>query len=157
MELRNIKTFARIAEVGSFTRVATELGYTQSAVTMQVKQLERELGCVLFERLGRSVRLTPEGERLLPVANRMLQAADEASRIAQKPGEVSGTLRIGVSDSLLVGVLAPVLSELSRTYPRVCASTHQQMPDEQFAMLRRNDIDVLLLLDERMERPEWCV
>lgn len=155
MELRNIKTFARIAEVGSFTRVATELGYTQSAVTMQVKQLERELGCVLFERLGRSVRLTPEGERLLPVANRMLQAADEASRIAQKPGEVSGTLRIGVSDSLLVGVLAPVLSELSRTYPRVCASTHQQMPDEQFAMLRRNDIDVLLLLDERMERPEW--
>ena len=155
MELRNIKTFARIAEVGSFTRVATELGYTQSAVTMQVKQLERELGCVLFERLGRSVRLTPEGERLLPVANRMLQAADEASRIAQKPGEVSGTLRIGVSDSLLVGVLAPVLSELSRTYPRVCASTHQQMPDEQFAMLRRNDIDVLILLDERMERPEW--
>lgn len=155
MELRNIKTFARIAEVGSFTRVATELGYTQSAVTMQIKQLERELGCVLFERLGRSVRLTPEGERLLPVANRMLQAADEASRIAQKPDEVSGTLRIGVSDSLLVGVLAPVLSELSRTYPRVCASTHQQMPDEQFAMLRRNDIDVLLLLDERMERPEW--
>lgn len=155
MELRNIKTFARIAEVGSFTRVATELGYTQSAVTMQVKQLERELGSVLFERLGRSVRLTPEGERLLPVANRMLQAADEASRIAQKPGEVSGMLRIGVSDSLLVGVLAPVLSELSRTYPRVCASTHQQMPDEQFAMLRRNDIDVLLLLDERMERPEW--
>lgn len=155
MELRNIKTFARIAEVGSFTRVATELGYTQSAVTMQVKQLERELGCVLFERLGRSVRLTPEGERLLPVANRMLQAADEASRIAQKPDEVSGTLRIGVSDSLLVGVLAPVLSELSRTYPRVCASTHQQMPDEQFAMLRRNDIDVLLLLDEHMERPEW--
>lgn len=155
MELRNIRTFARIAEVGSFTRVAMELGYTQSAVTMQVKQLERELGCVLFERLGRSVRLTPEGERLLPVANRMLQAADEASRIAQKPGEVSGTLRIGVSDSLLVGVLAPVLSELSRTYPRVCASTHQQMPDEQFAMLRRNDIDVLLLLDQRMERPEW--
>lgn len=155
MELRNIKTFARIAEVGSFTRVATELGYTQSAVTMQIKQLERELGCVLFERLGRSVRLTPEGERLLPVANRMLQAADEASRIAQKPGEVSGTLRIGVSDSLLMGVLAPVLSELSRTYPRVCASTYQQMPDEQFAMLRRNDIDVLLLLDERMERPEW--
>lgn len=155
MELRNIKTFARIAEVGSFTRVATELGYTQSAVTMQIKRLERELGCVLFERLGRSVRLTPEGERLLPVANRMLQAADEASRIAQEPGEVSGTLRIGVSDSLLVGVLAPVLSELSRTYPRVCVSTHQQMPDEQFAMLRRNDIDVLLLLDERMERPEW--
>ena len=110
---------------------------------------------MLFERLGRSVRLTPEGERLLPVANRMLQAADEASRIAQKPGEVSGTLRIGVSDSLLMGVLAPVLSELSHTYPRVCASTHQQMPDEQFAMLRRNDIDVLLLLDERMERPEW--
>ncbi|MDO4849843.1 MAG: LysR family transcriptional regulator [Coriobacteriia bacterium] len=155
MELRCIRTFSRIAEVGSFTRVASELGYTQSAVTMQVKQLERELGCDLFERVGRNIRLTPEGERLVPVAHTMLQAADEAARIAREPGEVVGSLRIGALDSLLMSVLPGVLSDLSRTYPKVCVSTHQGLLDEEFAMLRRNDIDILLFLDERVNYPEW--
>ena len=155
MELRNIRTFARISEVGSFTRVADELGYTQSAVTMQVKQLERELGCELFERMGRRIRLTPEGERLVPVAHTMLQAAEEASRIARVPGEVVGTLRVGALDSLLMSALPEVFSEFTRTYPKVCVSTHQGLLDEEFAMLRRNDIDVLLFLDERVNLPEW--
>lgn len=155
MELRNVRTFARIAEVGNFTHVATELGYTQSAITMQVKQLERELGCSLFERLGRTVRLTPEGKRLVPIAQRMLQAADEASHIAQAPGDVRGTLRIGAIDSMLVSDLPTILIELARTYPNVCISTHQGSLDDEFAMLRQNDIDVLLFLDKRMHFPEW--
>ncbi len=155
VELRNIRTFARIAEVGSFTRVADELGYTQSAVTMQIKQLERELGCELFERVGRRIRLTPGGERLVPIAHTMLQAAEEASSIAQDPGEVTGTLRIGALDSLLMSELPRVLCDLSRAYPKVCVSTHQGLLDEEFAMLRRNDIDILLFLDERVDYPEW--
>lgn len=155
MELRCVRTFARIAEVGNFTRVADELGYTQSAVTMQVKQLERELGCELFERMGRKIRLTPEGERLVPIAHSMLQAADEATRIAQEPGEVSGTLRVGAPDSMLMSDLPDVLLELARAYPKVRVSTHQGLLEEEFAMLRRNDIDVLLFLDERTNYPEW--
>lgn len=155
MELRCIRTFARIAEVGSFTGVASELGYTQSAVTMQIKQLERELGCELFERMGRNIRLTAEGERLVPVAHAMLQAADEASRIAQAPGEVSGALRIGASDSMLMSDLPAILLELAKTYPKVSISTHQGLLEEEFAMLRRNDVDVLLFLDERVYYPEW--
>lgn len=155
MELRCIRTFARIAEVGSFTGVASELGYTQSAVTMQIKQLEREIGCELFERMGRNIRLTAEGERLVPVAHAMLQAADEASRIAQAPGEVAGTLRIGASDSMLMSDLPAILLELAKTYPKVSISTHQGLLEEEFAMLRRNDVDVLLFLDERVYYPEW--
>ncbi len=155
VELRNIRTFARIAEVGSFTRVADELGYTQSAVTMQIKQLERELGCSLFERLGRNIRLTPEGERLVSAATRMLQAADEASRVAEGDGEVTGRLRIGAADSLLMSEMPGVLAEFLRRCPKVSVSTHQGLLDEEFAMLRRNDIDVLLFLDERVYHPEW--
>ena len=155
MELRNVRTFARIAEVGSFTRVAGELGYTQSAVTMQVKQLENELDCMLFERLGRKVRLTPEGERLIPIVQRMLQAADEATRITQAPDDVRGTLRIGAIDSMLVSDLPSILIELTRTYPNVSISTHQGSLDDEFSMLRHNDIDVLLFLDKRINYPEW--
>ena len=53
MELRNLVTFVKIVENGSFTRTAESLGYSQSAVTMQIKQLESELGTPLFERIGK--------------------------------------------------------------------------------------------------------
>ena len=66
MEIRNLVTFARIAEVQNFSKTAEQLGYSQSAVTMQIKQLEGELGAQLFERIGKQVKLTQAGERLLP-------------------------------------------------------------------------------------------
>ncbi len=155
METRSARTFARLAEVRSFTKVAEELGYTQSAVTMQIKQLERELGCTLFERMGRTVRLSPEGERLVPIAHRMLQASEEAARIAQAPDDVRGTLRIGAIDSMLVSDLPSVLVELTRTYPNVRISTHQGTLDDEFTMLKRNEIDILLFLDKQIYIPEW--
>lgn len=156
METRSARTFARIAEVKNFTKVAEELGYTQSAVTMQVKQLERELGCTLFERMGRTIRLTPEGERLVPIAHRLLQASEEAARIAQAPDDVRGTLRIGAIDSMLVSDLPGILAQLTRTYPHVRISTHQGTLDDEFTMLKRNDIDVLLFLDRQIYIPE-CI
>ena len=64
MEIRNLMTFARIAEVQSFSKSAEQLGYSQSAVTMQIKQLEEELHAQLFERIGKQIRLTQAGERL---------------------------------------------------------------------------------------------
>ena len=72
MEIRNLRTFARIAEVQNFSKSAERLGYSQSAVTMQIKQLEDELHTQLFERIGKQVRLTQAGERLLPYALEIL-------------------------------------------------------------------------------------
>ena len=59
-------TFLRVAELGSFSRAAEQLGYSQAAVTVQMKQLERELGTQLFERIGRRIRLTEDGARFIP-------------------------------------------------------------------------------------------
>ena len=64
MEIRNLITFIRIAEVRNFSKAAEQLGYSQSAVTMQIKQLEKELHAQLFERIGRHVKLTQAGERI---------------------------------------------------------------------------------------------
>ena len=66
MEIRNLITFVRIAELRNFSKTAQELGYSQSAVTMQIKQLEAELQAQLFERIGKRAKLTQAGERLLP-------------------------------------------------------------------------------------------
>ena len=63
MDLRNLRTLVRIAELGSFSAAAEDLGYTQSTVTMQIKALEEELGAPLFDRIARRVRLTDSGRQ----------------------------------------------------------------------------------------------
>lgn len=78
MEIRNLVTFVRIAEVQNFSKTAEQLGYSQSVVTMQIKQLEDQLHTQLFERIGRQVRLTQAGERLLPYALDILNAVQKA-------------------------------------------------------------------------------
>ena len=65
MEIRNLITFVRIAEVQNFSKTAEQLGYSQSAVTMQIKQLENELQVPLFERIGKQARLTQADSRAL--------------------------------------------------------------------------------------------
>ena len=95
MELRNITAFVRIAEVQNFSKSAQQLGYSQSAVTMQIKQLEEELHAQLFERIGKKVKLTQAGERFLPRALEILNSVRRAESVLEEPGETSGALRIG--------------------------------------------------------------
>ena len=58
LEIRNIRTFLRVAELQSFTKAAEQMGYSQAAVTVQIKQLEEELGTQLFDRIGKHIKLT---------------------------------------------------------------------------------------------------
>jgi len=73
MTIIQLETFLRIADKGSFSSAASDLGYAQSTVTMQIKQLEEELGADLFNRLGKTISLTPAGERLIVYAEKLLQ------------------------------------------------------------------------------------
>lgn len=75
MELRHLATLVKIAELGSFSAAARELGYTQSTVTMQMQALERDLDAPLFDRIGRSVHLTENGRVAVLAARKMLQEA----------------------------------------------------------------------------------
>jgi len=76
MELRNLNTFVRAADAGSFSRAASELGYTQSTVTAQIQGLEEELGVQLFDRLPKGITLTRPGEVLLKYARSLLLEAE---------------------------------------------------------------------------------
>lgn len=118
MELRNLISFIRAAELQSFSKTAEQLGYSQSAVTMQLKQLEEELGIPLFERIGKRVKLTQAGERFLPRALEVLEAVGRAHQVAQEPERPGGRLRIGTCQSLVSGLLPPVMRELSRLCPQ---------------------------------------
>ena len=155
MEIRNLVTFVRIAETQNFSRTAEQLGYSQSAVTMQIKQLEGELRTQLFERIGKQVKLTQAGERLLPYALGILKAVRQAEEIAREPAQIAGKLRIGTCESFVISVLPPVLMELAAHCPQVEISTHTARIPELIQMLPRNDVDILYFLDQKMYFPEW--
>ena len=103
MELRNLRTLVRIAELGSFSAAAEDLGYTQSTVTMQIKALEEELGTPLFDRIGRRVRLTDSGRQAVQSARVMLAESERLLRSVQS--EENALVRVGVYESLCGGFL----------------------------------------------------
>ena len=155
MEIRNLITFVRIAEVRNFSKTAEQLGYSQSAVTMQIKQLEAELQVQLFERIGKKAKLTQAGQRLLPYALDILSAAGKAESIAREPEQISGKLRIGTCESYVISVLPPVFMEMGERCPGVEISTHTAPVPDLIDMLCQNDIDILYFLDEKLYFPEW--
>ncbi len=85
MDVKNLETFVMVNELKSFTLAAGRLGYTQSTVSFQIKQLEKELSIPLFERIGHTVTLTNEGEKLLPLAQQILRLALKPATSAATP------------------------------------------------------------------------
>lgn len=119
VELRQLAYFVAIADEGGFARAAEALHVGQPAVSQQLRRLERELGVVLFERTTRRVRLTAEGDRLLPEARAVLAAAERTRRLAAELAGAS-SLRLGTSPApgrRLPGLLAAIASAR-----RTCAS-----------------------------------
>jgi len=158
MELRNVHTFIRVVEYMNFTKAAETLGYTQATVTMQIKQLETELGVRLFDRIGRSISLTSDGETFLPHARALLRAEEEAVASVGESEEPHGRLRIGAGSSLATGMLPKVLAEYNRKYPKVQVSvTVSDVTEDQLETLRKGQLDFLLELDEPLVLPDCTV
>ncbi len=119
MTIIQLETFLKISELKSFTLAANELGYAQSTVTMQIKQLEEELGCELFERLGKTIVLTSSGERLRIYAEKLLQLEREIHLEVPGSDEPAGLLKIGVSESLCYNTFPRILMEYKKRCPKV--------------------------------------
>ena len=85
MELRNIKSFIKVAEFENFSKAAEVLGYAQSTITLQIQQLEQELGVNLFDRIGKRVLLSEKGRAFLSYANDMVQLEAEAKPFPKIP------------------------------------------------------------------------
>ena len=149
MELKNINTFIKITELNSFTKAANELGYSQAAVTAQIKQLEKELETVLFDRLGRSIALTEAGRKLLPHAYDMQKAAEAAMLSIREKPEITGELRIGASSSTSMGKIPGMIKAFKEGYPKVTISVRSSdYIDDLLNKLKQGEVDFLLLLDE---------
>jgi LysR family cyn operon transcriptional activator len=120
MNFRHLRTFVAIADHGGFARAASQLHLTQSAASRQIQALETELGVPLFDRIGRSVRLTSEGEDLLRQSRRVLAEISSLGERARalKTGE-TGVLRLGTTPQVIENLLADFLLAYRRRHPGV--------------------------------------
>ncbi|HEV7323093.1 MAG TPA: LysR family transcriptional regulator [Ensifer sp.] len=118
LDLDYLKTFALVAELGSFSAAAERLGLTQPAISLQVRALEKQLGVRLVERVGRTARPSAAGVELLAHAGRIEAATNLAvEAVARHAKGVLGRVRIGTGATPCAFLLPPLLADLKRRFP----------------------------------------
>ena len=157
MEIRNLMTFIRVAELCNFTRAAEALGYTQSTVSFQIKQLEDELGCLLFERINHSITLTEEGKKLLSYAQNMHMLTEEFYQSFASGKEIEGFIHILTPDSICEQMLLTNYEDFSKKYPGIRLKFSSADTNEMIEMLSRNEGDVMITLDRHVYRGDFAI
>ena len=157
-----LRTFVAIAEQGGFTRAGEHVNRTQSAVSMQMKRLEEDvLQRKLFERDGRQVRMTPEGQVLLGYARRILKLHSEVFNTLREPHMV-GLVRIGTPDDYVMRFLPGILKPFSKAYPLIQIEMHCESST---VLMQRRDLALTVISREpghemgellRTERMVWA-
>jgi DNA-binding transcriptional LysR family regulator len=154
MELRQLEYFVAVAEEANFTRAAERVHISQSGVSAQVRQLERELGHDLFDRSGRSVRLTGMGTAVLPYARAALEAVDGARlTVDQLAGLVHGQVRVGMVSGCALPVLVELLAEFHGRYPGVAMVLTEGGSDLMIESLLDGQLDLALVGSAGPETP----
>jgi DNA-binding transcriptional LysR family regulator len=148
MELRQLDLFRTLAYELSFTRAARRAHCVQSNVTVQIRNLEAELGVPLFERLGKGVRLTSHGQRLLPYAERVRQVLMEGTAAAIGENRPTGSLAIGSPESVLTYRLPPVLLAFRASFPNVGLTLSATGNDQLVTQLEQGKLDLALVIDD---------
>lgn len=119
VEIRNLRTLVKIAELGSYTKAAQALGYAQSTLTFQVNAIEAHYGRPVFDRTGKSLRLTTFGSQLLESASDVLGKYEALEQLGKDDATPQGCIRIGAPESLTMYRLFPIIKEYKAAYPQV--------------------------------------
>lgn len=155
MEIRNLVTFLKVTELQSFSKAAEALDYSQSAVTVQVQRLEEELGVRLFDRIGKKVTITQYGLEFIPYARDTISAASRAASFAARDCEITGTVTIGIVETLLRATLSDIITAYHKRFPKVLVKTklgtNQQLKTE----LAKNNVDLIYTLDSHISDPQF--
>lgn len=139
-----LKSFIAIAETGTFSQAADVVGRTQSAVSLQVKKLEDELGCALFTRTSRKALLTPEGELFLGYAKRIVQLQWEVFSRLREP-DIEGEIRLGTPEDFATHYLPEVLASFRSHHPRVQLNVSCDLTLNLVSGFQRGEYDIILV------------
>ena len=146
MELHQLRYFCAVADTGSFSRAAEQSHVSQPSLSQQILKLESELGARLFDRLGRSVRLTDLGKTLLPRARAVLRELEAAKgEVIERKDFIGGSVNVGVIPTIAPYFLPPVLSSYTREFPQVRLTVLEEITPILLERLRSGTIDVAIL------------
>ena len=155
MELRQIATFIRVAQFESFSKAAASLGYSQSAVTVQIRLLEEELHVRLFDRMYKRVVLTGQGRQFLESAYNIIQEVNHAALSLSVEEELSGPLHIGTLESLCCARLPAIVAQFRSRHPKVNLQITTGVPEEIIGKMERGAVDIIYILDEPLYNNSW--
>ncbi len=157
MEIRNLITFAQVAELGSFTKAADSLGYSQSTVSFHIKQLENEMGFALFERINHNVSLTEKGAEVLEFAKQIRNLTEDFSSQMAAPSEFNGFIRIVAPDSICEDMINTNYSDFHSKFPKLRLRFSTADTEDMFKILSRNEADLMLTLDNHAYRQDFVI
>ncbi len=144
LQIDLLKTFLAIIDTGGFTSASQRVHRTQSAISMQVKRLEDTIGRPLFERTGRTFKLTVEGEALVPYARRLTKLHEETVAAMVRPNVV-GSVRIGIIDDYALRFLPNILSRFAAAYPLVQVTVRCEPSSLLVPALKNGELDLALV------------
>ena len=157
MELRNLITFTHVAGLGSFTKAAEQLGYSQSTVSFQIKQLEEELGCLLFERINHTITLTQRGHDLVTYAHQIRALTDDFKEQLARDEEISGHIHMVTPDSLCDEMINAHYLDFHSKYPNISVKFTTADTLVMFDMLDHNEADLIMTLDAHSYNKDYII
>ena len=156
MELRNLVTFIHVAELGSFTKAAEQLGYSQSTVSFQIKQLEEEIGCLLFDRINHTITLTERGHELVSYAHGVRALMDEFKESLNKE-ELMGSIHIVTPDSICDDMINSNYIDFHNKFPSISIRFTTGDSALMLNMLDHNEADLIITLDSRLFNKDYVI
>lgn len=158
MDIRSLNTFIQVAESGSFTRAGEKLGYSQPTISVQIRQLEEELGIRLFDRIGHTIRLTDKGRDALLHAQRICNLCQEMALETSRHKEPQGDIRLVMADSLCPPLVRHSLVRFREQYPLVSLKVMTAgTGEEMFRLLDHNDVDLVCTLDSHIYDTNYVI
>ena len=157
MELRNLITFIHVCELGSFTKAADLLGYSQSTVSFQIKQLESELDCLLFERINHTVTLTERGRELVSYAHQVRTLTEEFKEGLNAGNERASHIHIVTPDSVCEEMINSRYIDFHSKHPLISIKFTTADTSVMFDMLDHNEADAIITLDSHSYRGDYVI
>lgn len=155
MEIRNLYTFLQVASIQNFTQAAHILGYSQSNVSAQIRQLEADIGVPLFDRIGRNVVLTQYGQQLIPYAQQVVGLTTQISNMLWSEETLRGILHIGMVESLFDVCFEQIVLRFTERFPKVKVDLTIEATPKLLEMLKKGQLDLACLIGDPLSAADW--
>ena len=157
MDTNVLKTFIAVCEYSGFSAAAKELGYTQSTVSSQIKQLEKELGVRLFDRYYHKINLTEKGVLVLQQARNILKSQAKMLDSLNSAESIEGEIRLSMSSSVCSRYFKNDFLRFHHQYPEIKVEITENGTEQMFDKLRKNETDLVFTLDRHIYDSDFII